>query len=377
MNFDLITLEYPPRIGGAGCVAQDIANVMSKNGHHVCVVTVYDSSFVELITGVVKCESINSHLKIKKIPVWKKKWFISFPFYLLKVKTKRNDITLINDFGAGYAVYMNRHKINEPYYMYVHGKEQCILSDSIVKNGFFKFKKSFLFNLVNSSGVICVSSFISKWLCSESSVKDIENRVDIIPNIVDVKLFEFVDKELIPSEFMITPPIGAFKFITVCRFVKMKGFDDKLEILSSLIDRGYNVIWYIAGDGEYKNDFINKVNRLGLSSYVVFLGRIDRGNLKYYYSQCDLFWLLSCYEEAYPLVYHEAQACLLPVIGLNKGGVSEVINNKIDGFVINSKYEFIDIFENKEIESLDMSLWKKSEHSPDMLYENLMNKFQK
>ena len=80
---------------------------------------------------------------------------------------------------------------------------------------------------------------------------------------------------------------------------------------------------------------------------------MPRNKLKYYYSSADLFVLLSEFRESFGLVYLEANACGCPAMGLDYGGVSEVICTE-NGILIDKKdilnthTKIYDLFQNNK-----------------------------
>ena len=120
------------------------------------------------------------------------------------------------------------------------------------------------------------------------------------------------------------------------RIVKQKGYDLKFETMSILSKKNINFHWYIIGDGNYREEFEDKVRNSTIKDKTTFLGKINRNELRKYYSNADLFILLSEFRESFGLVYLEAIACGCPAIGLDNGGVREVIQNGINGYLINN-----------------------------------------
>ena len=161
-----------------------------------------------------------------------------------------------------------------------------------------------------------------------------------------------IDKEVFhttTTDFRATHNIAEDKqiLVTVGRVVQMKGFDEMLLVFEQLYAKDKSFVWVIAGDGDYLATVKQKVNTLGLSDAVLCLGRFPNNRLKEIYSAADCFWLLSNYDECLPLVYLEAQACGVPAIGRNKGGVVETIEDKKTGFLVNSEQECYELLVNK------------------------------
>ena len=59
------------------------------------------------------------------------------------------------------------------------------------------------------------------------------------------------------------------------------------------------------------------------------LGKVDNYELSRYYSAADLLCVPSLCKEGFPRVIPEAISCGAPVIGSNRGGISEAIDKRV------------------------------------------------
>ena len=97
-----------------------------------------------------------------------------------------------------------------------------------------------------------------------------------------------------------------------------------------LLKKDYYLL--VVGDGP-KKTYVEKLLKKSINGKVFLLGRMKPIDLANLYNCCDIFaW--PGINEAFGLSYLEAQACGLPVVGGNSGGVSEVINNTKSGFLV-------------------------------------------
>ncbi|WP_171044327.1 glycosyltransferase family 4 protein [Pseudoalteromonas citrea] len=359
----IITYEFPPRIGGAGGVAKDISKSYELNKHETIVLTCHRATFKRF-----KVEKTNSNFNTKvSFPVLFNLWFIFFPIYLFFHRRYFSDNIILNDFGAMYSFYIIPHFSRSTYTCYIHGKEPFLYKKSFLRNEILRFPYIYRKVVTNSKSLIFVSEFVKNWFFE--NVIPIGSCSTVIYNAVDLSLFNnVVESPSVLSTELYTQSENNPKMVTACRLVKEKGFDRKLDIFVKLHQKGVKFTWFIAGDGSYKSEFQKKVASLGFGDYVIFLGRVEREKLKPLYLKCNFFWLLSSYEEAYPLVYHEAHACGLPVIGLNRGGVKEVINDGFDGFVVDTQDEAFNLIYNDEIGKINLQKWDREAHSIALLY---------
>jgi D-inositol-3-phosphate glycosyltransferase len=126
------------------------------------------------------------------------------------------------------------------------------------------------------------------------------------------------------------------------RMVKRKGVDNVIMSLAHLKRNGCDCRLLIVGgecDAAYfKSD--PEVNRLqqiafseGVSDNIIFCGRKNRDELKFYYSAADVFISTPWYEP-FGITPLEAMACGVPVIGSNVGGIKYSIADGKTGFLV-------------------------------------------
>ncbi|KFI85159.1 glycosyltransferase [Bifidobacterium pullorum subsp. saeculare DSM 6531 = LMG 14934] len=111
----------------------------------------------------------------------------------------------------------------------------------------------------------------------------------------------------------------------------MKGQDQAISAVCRLIDKGYNIRLYIAGDIEDRS-IINEIDSLH-SKYIFTLGRVE--DMKSLRKSMDLA-LVCSRSEAFGRVTIESMLSHLPVIGANAGGTTELIDNNMTGLLYHS-----------------------------------------
>lgn len=122
---------------------------------------------------------------------------------------------------------------------------------------------------------------------------------------------------------------GELVLLSVGRLEHNKGFDLLARALalaatpgSSLTARGWR--WVIAGNGPYRSTLQALVESSGLSSHVVFAGRVSDADLHAWYEAATLFVHPSRYEGS-SLVTLEAMAHRRPVIATRAGGLPDKV----------------------------------------------------
>jgi len=126
--------------------------------------------------------------------------------------------------------------------------------------------------------------------------------------------------------------------ISVARLVEWKGHDTVLRALPAIIAEVPDAMYLIVGDGPFRADLERLVARLGLRDRVVFAGFVPDSELPAYYRAADVLAVPSREViedipiEGFGIVYVEAGACGLPVVGGRGGGTDESIEDGVTGF---------------------------------------------
>lgn len=117
--------------------------------------------------------------------------------------------------------------------------------------------------------------------------------------------------------------------ITVCRLVPWKGVDRLIRVLVRLP----NCRLVVAGDGPDRFKLQAEAVQLGVADRVLFIGQVDKRQVRALLEASDLFVLNSGYE-GLPHVVLEAMAARVPVIATDVGGTSEVVRDNETGLLI-------------------------------------------
>ena len=117
------------------------------------------------------------------------------------------------------------------------------------------------------------------------------------------------------------------------RITAIKNHKLFLSIAEKLLAINDNYYFCIVGDGDLKNDILHEIDDKGLNDRIIITGFIT--DLKPVYSDLD-YVISTSINEGTPVALIEAMACGKVVLSTNVGGVSDFINNKENGFVIDS-----------------------------------------
>lgn len=120
-----------------------------------------------------------------------------------------------------------------------------------------------------------------------------------------------------------------------------KGFNELIQVFRKLAANYSNIYLQIVGGFPYKGirrKLKSQIIKSELSERIFLKGpRYDNDKLKFY-SEADIFVFPSFFrQECFPLVILEAMQAGLPIITTKEGAIPEIIDNEIDGIIINQK----------------------------------------
>ncbi len=133
------------------------------------------------------------------------------------------------------------------------------------------------------------------------------------------------------------------------------GFETILKAMNLLVDKIPELRLMIAGSSEEKFVIEELLNELNLTKRVKFLGRISQREIVQLYAKADIAVYPSLKFESFGVSVLEAQACGVPVIVSDVGGLPEVIRDEETGYIIKSgdyhelAEKILYLYENKDI----------------------------
>ena len=175
--------------------------------------------------------------------------------------------------------------------------------------------------------VVTVSEYVRRYLITKGIHPE---KVISIPTGIDLERFdpEKTSADL-RKELKLKPEIPMIGTVAIFRI--KKGYHILLDTIPLVLGKIPEAVFVFAGDGPQKENILNKIMNLGLSDKVFFLGlRKDIPNIL---KSIDIF-VLPTLQEALGTAFIEAMAMEKPVIGTEVGGVQEVIQNEINGYLV-------------------------------------------
>lgn len=341
-----VSHAFPPDVGGAQNVAVQNARALSLSYN------------VEVLTGTPAESKWDEkyNFKVTRLNILFGLW----PLYYAAAFTSRRDnsyqAVIFNDPASIYAAGL----FAPPSFLrrgiaYLHGSEpEFFFSNPKLLYRLVRFRHYLEEGLNECQVIVPVSKYMKEKFIGKTGLSHFRSKMQVAYAGVDRDVF-YPDSFDVRRAHSIEK--GCDVLLSASRIVKRKGYDEMLNVFKQLHKVGGAFHWIIAGNGPYRQTLVHDLEQAGLSEAVTFLGEVSQEELRRYYSSVDVFWLLSRFREAFGLVYIEANACALPVIGYNQGGIVEAIKDRKTGFIVDDPAECLDILLSqgyREIERRDV-----------------------
>ncbi|MFH1575573.1 MAG: glycosyltransferase family 4 protein [Candidatus Nealsonbacteria bacterium] len=124
--------------------------------------------------------------------------------------------------------------------------------------------------------------------------------------------------------------------LSVGRFVPWKGFIELICALPGLLKENPAFYLVIVGDGADRKRLESEIKKLKLEDNVKLTGSVPHSQIPLYFKAADIFVLNSGYEGLSHVIL-EAMQQGVPVIASSKGGNPELIENGINGSLVEYK----------------------------------------
>lgn len=317
-----IAIVCYPTFGGSGVVATELGLELGRRGHEIHFITYSQPVRLALLNPNVHYHEVN----VPEYPLFHyQPYELALSSKLVNV-VKLYKIELLHVHYAiphAYAGYMAKQILKEegidiPMVTTLHGTDITLVGN----HPFYKPAVTFS---INKSDVV---TSVSQSLKDETmKLFNITNEIVVIPNFIE--LTKNLSDPSTPC-FRSVMAKESERIIThISNFRKVKRIPDVIKIFYN-IQKEIPAKLMMVGDGPEKEKAESLCAELGIEDKVIFFGNsheIDR-----ILSYSDLF-LLPSETESFGLAALEAMASGVPVISSNSGGLPEVNNNGISGYL--------------------------------------------
>ncbi len=156
---------------------------------------------------------------------------------------------------------------------------------------------------------------------------ELENKSRVIYNLIDAKRITALADESVELNRL----TGEYTICTVGRLHPDKGYHMAVEACAILVDLGYNIKWYICGDGDDKNELEDYILANKMQEHFILLG--NQINPYKYVNFADIYVQTSV-RESYCIALAEARTLKKPIVSTSFSCVSEQIKSGYNGLVV-------------------------------------------
>ena len=310
-----------PTVGGSGILATRLGIEFAKRGHEVHFVT-YERPVA--IQGV-DYENVSVHLvSVVEYPLFR------YPPYTIALGSEMFRVSQqyrLDLFHVHYAIphstaaFLSKQMTGTPYVVTLHGSDVTILGSD----------PSYLpvntHSVESADAITAVSSFMAKIAHERLGI---EQEITIIPNLVDVDVFTQAPREIIERNMK-----RDIVVIHVSNFRPVKRVQDLIYAMSIVAKEVDGARLVLVGDGPDRYRIERLVETLDLRRHVHLTGyRSDVPNLL----RCSDVLVLPSETESAPLTLLEGLSCGLPVVATRVGGIPEIVENNVNGFLVPPKH---------------------------------------
>ncbi|MEQ1871161.1 MAG: N-acetyl-alpha-D-glucosaminyl L-malate synthase BshA [Vicinamibacterales bacterium] len=310
-------------VGGSGIVATELGKALAERGHEIHVLSnEMPVRFGEYTPG------LSFHrVETPSYPVFREpQYLLSLANRIVQVaRAERLDVV-----HAHYAIphataaYLARQMIAATPAVKVPRVVTTLHGTDITLLGADRsYSETVRFSIEQSDGVTAVSESLKQDTLRELGVKV---PIRVIPNFIDCDLNRRHDVPEIRARFA---PLGEKLLIHVSNFRRVKRVTAVVEVFARVHAKVPSRLLMV-GDGPDLDDAMRLARALGLGDRVQFLGEQDR--VVPLLSAADVF-LLPSSQESFGLAALEAMACELPVVASRIGGLPEVVEDGVSGFL--------------------------------------------
>lgn len=345
----IITLEYPPQIGGVASYTYNLAKNMAAEDVVIYAPKMEDDANFDkknpwkVMRGKPNFLFIWPHWLRMLVEVWG-----------LVKKENITNIYVHHALPAGYVAYLLKKFKKIPYTIFFHGTDL----ELGIKNKKNKLKKICL----AAEKIVVNSNFLKNKF--QSAFEDLKKEISVVypcPDNIFLQTIPEIELKKIKSQLALE---GKKVIITVARMTEGKGYPHLIRLLPKILEKIPNLVWLIVGDGPKKDEIIKSIQKNYLQNVTRFIGKVSYTDLPKYYQLADLFVLLthpdeSSAEEAWGTAFVEAAASGLPVVAGRAGGVEEAVENMVSGLVV-------DVYQDQSIVSAVIDLLRNQDYGKQM-----------
>jgi len=309
-----------PTYGGSGVVATELGQELAARGHDVHFIT---------YAPPIRMNLENPRIHFHEAAVVSYPLFDHSP-YTLSLAVKMLEVFEAESLDILHVHYAIPHSVSAllarqmaaprrlPFITTLHGTDITLVGNNP------NFLPITRYSIEQSDGVTSISRYLL-----DRTLKDfgIKRPIEVIPNFVNCDLYHRADN---PGMRALWAPDGEPILMHLSNFRPVKRILDAVEIFAMVRARMKAKLVMI-GDGPDRPAAEAMARTRDIEDDVIFLGKQNDVIAKL--GLADLF-LLPSRLESFGLAALEAMACEVPVIATNVGGIPEVVEHGVDGYLV-------------------------------------------
>lgn len=188
------------------------------------------------------------------------------------------------------------------------------------------------------NAIVAISEAVARDLVREGIHED---RIRTIPNGVDLKEFRpgsegdrMELRRLLGVSEQVRPDGSGLVVVSGGNLIPLKGHDVLLRAMPEVVKRFPGVTLLLVGSGRLAGALDTQIRELGLEKNVKRCGSLSKLWPRVVCA-ADLL-VHPSWSEAFGLVVAEAHACAVPVVATRVGGVPEVVEDGVTGYLVDS-----------------------------------------
>jgi N-acetyl-alpha-D-glucosaminyl L-malate synthase BshA len=309
-----------PTYGGSGVVATELGQELAARGHDVHFIT---------YAPPIRMNPNDPRVHFHQADVVSYPLFDHSP-YTLSLAVKMLEVFEAESLDVLHVHYAIPHSVSAllarqmaaprrlPFITTLHGTDITLVGNN----------PSFLpitrYSIEQSDGVTSISRYLCRRTVEEFGIK---RPIGVIPNFVNCDLYCRQPNPQLRAQWA---PNGEPILMHLSNFRPVKRILDAIEIFA-LVRAKMPAKLVMIGDGPDRAPAEELARARGVEKDVLFLGQ--QNGVREKLGQADLFLLPSTLE-SFGLAALEAMACEVPVIATNVGGLPEVIEHGVDGYLV-------------------------------------------
>jgi N-acetyl-alpha-D-glucosaminyl L-malate synthase bshA len=315
-----IAIVCYPTFGGSGVVATELGLALARKGHQVHFIT---------YSYPVRLDFLEMNIHFHEVHVEEYPLFHYQPYELALsskmayvVKTYNIDILHVHyAIPHAYAGYMakqmlKREGIEVPMITTLHGTDITLVGNHPT------YKEAVTFSINESDVVTSVSESLKR---DTLRLFNVDKDIKVIPNFIGLQKTERVS----PCKRSVMASADELIVTHISNFRKVKRVDDVVRVFYG-IQQHLPAKLIMVGDGPEREIADQLCKDLGIKKKVLFLG--NTSDIDRILCFTDLF-LLPSESESFGLSALEAMAAGVPVVSSNVGGLSEVNEEGVSGYL--------------------------------------------